>query len=79
VKNAFDEWRLFCGFDTSKFIIDLFEDEGSIKDLVDMLFSFFLQVAKKDGSLYPPTRYISLSFLECFITRKVVFCNLIYD
>jgi len=43
---------LFCGFDTTKPIVDLSEDEGLIKDLVDMLSSLILQVAKKDGSLY---------------------------
>jgi hypothetical protein len=42
MKNAFDEWKLFCGFDTTKFIVNLFEDEGLIKDLVDMLSSFVL-------------------------------------
>jgi hypothetical protein len=26
--NVFNEWRSFCGFDTTKFVIDLFEDEG---------------------------------------------------
>ncbi len=30
--NVFNEWRIFCGFDTTKFIIDLFEDEGSMKE-----------------------------------------------
>jgi len=49
---VFDEWKLFCGFDTTKPIVDLSEDEGLIKDLVDMLSSLILQVAKKDGSLY---------------------------
>ncbi len=53
VKNVFDEWRVFCGFDTKKSIIDLLEDESSIKD---MLSSFILRVAKKDGSLYLPIR-----------------------
>jgi hypothetical protein len=38
MKNAFDEWKGFCGFDTSK----------------SMLSSLILQVAKKDGNLYPP-------------------------
>ncbi len=47
VKNAFDEWRLFCGFDTLKFIVDLSKDEGLIKDLVDMLFSFCFASCKK--------------------------------
>jgi len=26
-KNAFNEWRLFCGFDTMKFMINLSKDE----------------------------------------------------
>jgi hypothetical protein len=26
-KNAFNKWRLFHGFGTMKFIIDLFQDE----------------------------------------------------
>jgi hypothetical protein len=36
-KNAFDEWKLFCGFDTIKSIVDLFLNKGLIKGLVDML------------------------------------------
>jgi hypothetical protein len=35
-KNAFDEWKVFCGFDTSKF----------------MLSSLILQVAKEDNNLF---------------------------
>ncbi len=54
--NVFNEWRLFCAFDTRKSIIDMSKDEGSIKDLVGMLSSFVLQVARKDGSMYPQTR-----------------------
>ncbi len=37
----------FYGFDTMKSIVDLSKDESFFKDLVDMLFSFVLQVAKK--------------------------------
>jgi hypothetical protein len=48
-----------------KSIANLFEDEGLIKDLVDMISSFVLQVAKKDGNLYPPTMYNFLPFFEC--------------
>ncbi len=40
--NMFDEWRLLRDFDTRKSIVDMFKDEGSIKDLVDMLSSFVL-------------------------------------
>jgi hypothetical protein len=46
-------------FDMTKSIFDLFEDEGSVKNFVDMLPIFVLQVAKKDDSLYPPTKYAS--------------------
>jgi hypothetical protein len=38
---------MFQSFNTQKSIIDLFENEESIKDLVDVLFSFVLQVVKK--------------------------------
>jgi len=40
----FDEWKIFSGFDTTtRSIIDLLEDESSIKDmLIDMLSSFVL-------------------------------------
>jgi hypothetical protein len=55
VKNAFDEWKIFCGLHTTGSIIDLLEDEYSIKDLVDMLSFFVLQVAKKDSNLHLPT------------------------
>jgi hypothetical protein len=56
VRNAFDEWRVLHGLDTTRSIVDLLKDEYFVKDLVDMLSSFVLQVTKKDGSLYPPTR-----------------------
>jgi hypothetical protein len=46
-EDAFDEWKLFCGFDTTKFIVNMFEDEGLVKILVDMLSSFVLQITKK--------------------------------
>ncbi len=42
VKNAFDDWRQFHGFDMTKLIVDLYKNEGSIKNLVDMLFTFVL-------------------------------------
>jgi hypothetical protein len=46
-KNVFDEWKLFDGFNTTKSIVDLSEDEGLIRDLVNILSSFILQVAKR--------------------------------
>ncbi len=46
-KNAFDEWRVFCSFDTTRsLIINLLEDESFANNIVDMLSSFALQVAK---------------------------------
>jgi hypothetical protein len=57
-------FRFFHGFDTLKFIVDLSEDESFLKNLLDMLFFFFvLQVAKKDGCFYPPTKYVVFPFL----------------
>jgi hypothetical protein len=48
MKNAFDEWRVFCSFDTTRsLIINLLKDESSVNNIVDMLSSFALQVAKK--------------------------------
>jgi hypothetical protein len=61
--NVFNEWRLFHGFDTTKFLL---EDEGLITDLENMLSYFVLYVAKKNVSLLPPTEYNSLPFLESF-------------
>jgi hypothetical protein len=58
VKNAFDECSVFHGFDIQKFIKDLFKTKSNVRDLVNMIFSFVLQGAKKDGSLYFITRYM---------------------
>jgi len=38
---------LLDGFDRKKYIADFFKDEYSIKDLMDILSAFVLQVAKK--------------------------------
>jgi hypothetical protein len=46
-KNAFDELRQFRGFDITKLIVDLSKDEGLVKNLVDMLSTFVLQVVEK--------------------------------
>lgn len=57
-KNAFNEWGIFCGFGMKKFIINLFEDEGFVNQIVDVSY-FVLQVVKKNVkrcSLYLPTR-----------------------
>jgi hypothetical protein len=41
-KMRFMNGNCFVVFDTTKFIVNLFEDEGLIKDLMDMLSSFVL-------------------------------------
>lgn len=66
-KNAFDEWKLFHGFNTIKSITDIFLNENLTKDLVDMLLSFVLQVAKKYDKLYPPTRYNVFNIFLMFL------------
>jgi hypothetical protein len=40
-----------------KFIDNLFENEETIKDLVDVLYLFMLQVTKKDDTFHPSTRF----------------------
>jgi hypothetical protein len=57
-KNAFDEWRWFCEYETNMLIADLSKKEESIKGLVDMLCLFVPQVAKKDDNMYLPTKLI---------------------
>jgi hypothetical protein len=51
--NAFDEWRRCHGLSTEESIGDLSEKED-IRDFVNMLLKFVLQVRKTNGSLYPP-------------------------
>jgi hypothetical protein len=51
--KAFDEWRVCKGLPIDRSIGDLSEDED-LHPFVEMLFKFFLQVRKMDGSLYPP-------------------------
>jgi hypothetical protein len=55
VKNAFNQWWKLWGYETKKLIANLSEDENFVMTLVDMLSNFVLQVAKKDGNMYPPT------------------------
>jgi hypothetical protein len=45
-KNAFDEWKVFCGFDTSK----------------SMLSFLTLQVGKNDNNLYPLMSLINFHY-----------------
>jgi hypothetical protein len=42
--------NLLDGFDMKKYIADFFKDEFSIKDLMDILSSFVLQVTKKNAT-----------------------------
>jgi hypothetical protein len=60
VKNAFDEWSMFHGFDIQKplrICLKLKETITRVRDLVNVIFSFVLQVVKKDDSMYFITRY----------------------
>ena len=50
--NVFDEWRRCHGISTEESIGDLSEKED-IRDFVNMLLKFVLQVRKADGSQYP--------------------------
>lgn len=63
MKNVFDECRIFCGFDTNQSIVDFSKDEFFIKNLVNIIY-FFVISCKKNGSLYPPTRYVFIPFFE---------------
>jgi hypothetical protein len=56
VPNVFEKWCKFKAFDIERSIANLFEDEGFVMVLINMLYLFILQVAKKDKSLYPPTK-----------------------
>lgn len=59
----FDEWKVFCGLDTTKSIANLSKDESFVKDSMDMFSSFVLQIAKKDGTMYPqPSKFCPLLF-----------------
>jgi hypothetical protein len=52
INNAFNECKNLWGFNIEKSIVNLFDNVNVIKELVEMLALFILQVAKKDGSLY---------------------------
>jgi hypothetical protein len=60
--NDINECNVFRGFDTNKCIVDIFEDETFVEDLVNKLF-FFLQLAKEDDNLYPPTMILFYFFI----------------
>jgi hypothetical protein len=65
-KNAFIEWRVYCGYDTNKSIIDLFENKDYVKTLVNMLSFFCFASCKKNGSFHTPNRYLFLSIFWIF-------------
>ncbi len=50
-KNAFDKGRRFWGFDIKKCMIDLYENEDTMKSLVDASL-ICPSMAKQDGKLY---------------------------
>jgi hypothetical protein len=56
INNAFNECKNLWSFNREKFIVNLLDNENSIKELVEIFALFICQVAKKDGSLYLVTR-----------------------
>jgi hypothetical protein len=66
-----------------KFIIDLFENEDNIKDLMDMVSLFVMQVAKKDDNLYPliiDINTFNFNFnllfvtIQCYLLLSTIVC-----
>jgi hypothetical protein len=51
--KAFDEWKAFRGYSTVESVADLSEKE-SIKELVNMLVDYFLELKMQNGDLYNP-------------------------
>jgi len=58
--NAFNAWRKYKKLDTSSLIIVLHAYKPKL--FVNYLLEFLLQVTKKNGEFYPPTRF---SFYSC--------------
>jgi hypothetical protein len=59
----------FQGYDTQKSIVSLFENKKTIKELIDMLVLFMLQITEKDGTMYLLTMvllFIILLFVFLF-------------
>ncbi len=59
--------RNFCGCDTKKSIANLSQNEETINNLVDMVVLFVFQVAKKDASMYLPSKQISKFIFLFFV------------
>jgi hypothetical protein len=45
-RNVFDEWWVFNGFNIKKLIVDLFQDEDFVMNLVEMILFFFTSCKK---------------------------------
>lgn len=60
----------FQGYVTQKTIVSLFENKKTIKELIDMLVLFMLQITEKDGIMYLLTMV-----LFCFI---LLFCLFLF-
>jgi hypothetical protein len=62
VKNDFNEWKIFHGFDTTKFITNILKNDFFVKDLVDMLSALFCKL-QKQMSIYILKLYVLSSHL----------------
>jgi hypothetical protein len=57
----FDEWKVFCGLDTT--IVNLSKDESFVKDSVDMFLLLFYKLQKKMAPCIPqPSNFCPLLF-----------------
>jgi hypothetical protein len=66
----------FLNLNMKFFIVDLFENEDNLKDLMDMVSLFVMQVAKKDDNVYPPTIDLNTLILICYLLQfNVIYCN----
>jgi hypothetical protein len=66
VKNVFDEWRLFCGYDKENSIEDVFENKDFIKDFIDMLCFFYFASCKERWQLISSNQVQVFLHLTCF-------------
>lgn len=75
-KNTFNKWRLFCGFDTMKFIVDLFKGEDQ-RFLYVRCHLLFCKSQKKMVAYILQLNIIFKIFLIVFIIRFLFFANII--
>ncbi len=76
VKNVFDEWRVFCGYDKEKSIEGFSEDKDSIKDFVDMLSFFYFTSCKERWQPISSNQVqvsFHLNFFSSFLFYKEVY------